>query len=144
MEKKCFKCQLIKPLTDFYRHKGNTDGYLGKCKDCTRRDVNARYRDPSARQKIRAYEVKRFNNAKRREKLKEYARKMSALNPLKRQARGKLWTALKNGTIKRCPCEKCGADKSQAHHTDYTQPLLVNWLCFKHHREAHGQLVNSF
>jgi hypothetical protein len=34
--KTCFQCQLSKPLPDFYQHPQMSDGYLGKCKDCTR------------------------------------------------------------------------------------------------------------
>jgi len=34
------------------------------------------------------------------------------------------------------PCEVCG-DKAERHHPDYTQPLLVKWLCRRHHAEVH-------
>jgi hypothetical protein len=33
-------------------------------------------------------------------------------------------------------CEICGA-VAEAHHDDYSKPLQVRWLCFKHHRELH-------
>jgi len=40
--KKCFKCSLLKPLSEFYKHRKMTDGHLGKCKDCTKKDVKER------------------------------------------------------------------------------------------------------
>jgi hypothetical protein len=56
--KECFKCKKNKPLTDYYKHKDMADGYLNKCKDCTKKDVNNRYsklrHDPEYMEKERA------------------------------------------------------------------------------------------
>ena len=34
MEKKCSKCNLIKPVAEFYKRRTNKDGYHGVCKKC--------------------------------------------------------------------------------------------------------------
>lgn len=41
--KKCFKCNIEKPLDMFYKHKQMGDGHLNKCIDCTKEDVKSRY-----------------------------------------------------------------------------------------------------
>lgn len=43
--KNCFKCCVEKPITDFYKHKKMGDGHLNKCKSCTKKDVDVRYKE---------------------------------------------------------------------------------------------------
>lgn len=142
MTKQCFKCRKHKPLDEFYAHPQTADGHLGKCKTCTKRDVNARYSDPSARKRIAAYEKKRFQSPERKAKILLYQRRRRAKSKGKYRANRAVTRALRGGIIVRKPCEVCNDPKSQGHHDDYRKVLSVRWLCFKHHREAHGQTVS--
>jgi hypothetical protein len=73
---------------------------------------------------------------------KNLQKKYRKKNKLKVQARKKVFVLVRNGTLKKLPCLVCGEIKSEAHHTDYTKPLNVIWLCKKHHVEADIKLRN--
>jgi len=139
MNKKCFKCNIIKDINLFYKHKQMADGYLGKCKSCTKKDVKNRYNDPESKKKIVEYEKKRNQEQRRKEKQLEYQKKRRRKNPGKYRARTAVKNAIRDGRLVRKPCEVCGEIKVEGHHLDYRSKLKVVWLCFKHHRELHRQ-----
>lgn len=140
MAKQCFKCKNTKPTKDFYRHSQMADNHLGKCKECTKKDANARYYDPQSRERIIVYEKKRFQNPARKAKILIYQRHRRTRSPGKNHARQKVQYAIQNGQIKREPCEICGIQKTEAHHKDYRKYLDVQWLCRKHHLLAEGKI----
>lgn len=134
--KRCFKCGEAKAVDEFYRHPMMADGHLGKCKECAKTDVKANRRERA--EHYSDYEAERFKTARRKAQVLESLRRQ---DPVKRRARYAVSNAIRDGRLVRSPCEVCGHWKSEAHHDDYSKPLEVRWLCFKHHRELHGQTV---
>lgn len=136
--KVCFKCHLELPVAQFYRHPQMGDGYLGKCKECAKKDVRENY--AKMRKDKVLYERRRSQNPTRKAKQREYARRMRERSPHKYRARQAVALAVKSGRLVWKPCEVCGSvEMVEGHHPDYSKPLDVVWLCFKHHLEAHGK-----
>ena len=63
-------------------------------------------------------------------------RKWAARNPEKVAAHAKVSEAVRTGRFHRPNvCESCGANEfTEAAHTDYSEPLTVEWLCRSCHR----------
>ncbi len=135
-EKICFKCGEKKPLSDFYKHPRMPDGHVNKCKTCNKKDNSKNYRENIDYYK--QYDQDR--NSLRTKELTVYQRSTREQNPEKYKARTALNNAVRDGKIKKKPCNKCGSEERiQGHHEDYSKPLEVIWLCFKCHRKDHGQ-----
>jgi len=135
----CFKCGGEKDLDDFYKHPKMADGHLNKCKECTRADAAMNYADDP--EKHKAYDRNRQQIPERRAKKIQYQARRRTLHRDRYRANQILGNAVRDGRVIRMPCEVCGDTKSEAHHDDYSFPLLVRRLCFKHHRKLHGQEV---
>ena len=165
--KECFKCHLIKPLIDFYKHPQMGDGYLGKCKECAKSDSKERGSDPEYERNRanlphriaarRAYQkTERGKEAMRRGRNKysksSHGKQVIALrqkdykknNPEKHTAHVQVMTAIRSGKLIKKPCEKCGNKKVHAHHDDYSKPLQVIWLCPKCHILVHKMFPRPF
>jgi hypothetical protein len=139
--KKCFKCGINKRIGMFYSHSEMGDGHLNKCKMCTKKDSKKRYHDPRFKEKIKAYDKERNKTKTRREGRHESRRRRRIRYPGKYKANQMVGNAIRDGRLKRMPCIVCGDVNSQAHHPDYRKPLFIKWLCFRHHRMEHGQLI---
>ena len=130
-KKICKGCGKKLPRTHefFFRNKSLLDGLLSKCKTCT-----------AAYQK--EYKIKQ--RKKNLEYLKKASEKWSKNNRARRNVRQRVYTAVKNGLIKKKPCAVCDQKKVEAHHFNYDKPLEVIWLCKSHHMEVHRcQKTNS-
>jgi len=137
-EKKCFKCQIIKPLTEFYKHSEMADGHLNKCKECTKNDAN-KHRFKNL-EKIRAYDRERAKIPERIKATTEITRAWRAEDKKRSIAHNAVSRAIRNGSLFRLPCIRCGEKKSVAHHEDYDKPLEVMWLCQPCHKKRHKEI----
>ena len=140
--KTCFKCSQEKERLEFYPHPRMKDGLLGKCKDCTKKDVRRdRQQSPSAR----LYDKRRYkNNPERRAKIAAGGRRRYALHPDHHKARGYLSHAVRDGRIfKPSACSVCGDTKRriEGHHPDYSKPLEVVWCCTPCHHKIDGTTI---
>lgn len=136
--KTCFKCNELKPFSDFYKHSAMTDGYLNKCKVCTKSDVN-KHRSVNI-EKIRAYDRERAKHPDRIKSNVEQTKMWRSQDKRRSYAHSQVSQAIKKGTLIKIPCERCGCEQSLAHHEDYDKPLDVVWLCQPCHKQRHKEL----
>lgn len=135
--KRCYKCSLSKPHSEFYTDNSRKDKLTNRCKKCERshyREMRAKHED---KYKIREKRYYKENKKKFEIKSKEWRK--NPKNKIKQKAHYLVKQALKNGIIKRKPCCVCKSKESIAHHEDYTKPLKVIWYCQMHHMRRHSE-----
>lgn len=138
MGKRCFKCGVLKPLTEFYKHRKMLDGHLNKCKGCTKSDAS-QYRAANI-EAARAYDRNRPNKQARSVVQQEYTKEYREKFPNKYKAHVLVNNYLRDGKLLKEPCEVCSTNECVvAHHDDYAKPLDVRWLCEVHHKEWHSE-----
>lgn len=139
--KTCFKCNELKPLSEYYRHAQMKDGHLNKCKSCAKKDVHVHRHESPSREKVLAYDRAR-GSRKTLQDLRDYRAKY----PKKYKAHSIVNYAIKSKKLFREPCEICGKENTHGHHDDYDRPLNVRWLCSEHHHAwhvKHGEALNA-
>lgn len=126
--KTCFKCGVEKPIGEFYRHRMMADGYLGKCKACTKLDMRI---DRATKPRVREYDRERAKQPHRKALSTRIAERWRTDHPDRARAQQTAGNALRDGKLtKPTLCEGCGLPKRlEKHHHDYSKPLLVVWLC---------------
>lgn len=64
--------------------------------------------------------------------------------PERNKAHRIVFSAIRNGSLIRKPCEVCNQIyRIEAHHNDYSKPLEIQWLCKRHHVEADKERITS-
>jgi len=146
--KACIACGGRKPIEDFYTHPAMSDGYLNKCKECckqhnrenrsTKLDYYRQYDRNRANEPLRFLARIEYASTERGKQLdQEDSKRWIKRNPEKRKAHSAVSNAIRDGKLKRLPCELCYAEKAQAHHADYSKPLEVRWFCTECHAVIH-------
>ena len=132
--KTCFKCEIEKPLDEYYRHSAMGDGHLNKCKQCAKADV-AKHREKNI-DRIREYDRNRGSRL-----TGEYRKAYRERFPVKTKAMAMVNNALRYGEIEKADaCEDCGSTFAiHGHHDDYAKPLEVRWLCAACHHQWHAK-----
>ena len=142
LTRKCGRCKIEKPVSEFY--KSTRDGYRSRCKPCHKEDCKlyaktGYYQRPGVIERVKDYlsspEVIERIKACDRAWRKEWRKRPDVA--VKYFARTCLNNAIRAGRINREPCAMCGKEQSQGHHSDYSQPLLIVWLCGDCHRKLH-------
>lgn len=128
--KVCSQCYTNKPLLEYQRRGARRAAH---CKECQKKYDRARNLRNREGRRLSAKQYYQKNKKKWRAKQE----KQKKDDPLKYKARVALRNAVYTGKVKKLPCIKCGEPKTHGHHTDYSKPLKVQWLCVKHHYELH-------
>lgn len=129
MQKKCKNCG-----KQFSRHKKYSNKQWKLQKLCGRKCMGITFRGRSltAETKAKLSQALRGNLSEAELKLRK-------------RVRGIFYRTFQKGHIKVGKCQfrkinECKG-KMEAHHTDYTRPLYVHWLCRGHHLKLHRKVI---
>lgn len=93
--------------------------------------------------KFKLYRAKYIKSNKGKLSLRIRSKRYRSKNAMKCFARDSLNNALKSGLIIKQSCQRCGNQKSQAHHENYSKPLHVSWFCEICHKFIENRLLNT-
>lgn len=135
----CPTCGHWKPSRDYYARSKSWNGIGVQCRKC-HIEGNVRTRDKglsrdSTRKSMARMRLLNPEKQRKRERIAARNRKWSH----KSEARYQLNLAVRRGdVVKPDGCIRCGQiNKLHAHHSDYSKPLEVEWLCTLCHGKEH-------
>ncbi len=142
--KVCFKCNIEKPLSDYYKHQKIGDGHLNKCKDCTKKDTKERL--ASLKDDLNFLESERARGREKHHRL--YRDKPFPVKQEDRKKRRDLWCEkypekCKAASFTQKIRRKHGGKGFNMHHWSYQEAHYVDVikLTIKEHYKAHRFIV---
>ena len=134
--KQCSVCGFFKPDSDYQKRAASKDGLASACKPCIQERDRKRYQEKE--KSLRAERQREYVKTVRGKEASDEAKRAYIIrNKAKRIAHSWVSNAIRDGRLIPLPCEVCGKEPSEAHHPDYNQPTVVQWLCTYHHAELH-------
>ena len=67
-------------------------------------------------------------------------KRWASANREKLKAHALVRQALRRGSLTRGRCEVCQSFRTEGHHDQYDQPMVVRWFCRRHHQQLHAEL----
>lgn len=135
--KECFKCNQVKPLTDFYKHPKMTDGHVNKCKDCYKNDVKGNYL--INKQDANYIEKERKRGRKKYHRLYTGTNKANPISVKRWQEK----YPEKRIASSKCSSLKKPFENAEKHHWSYNEEHYkdVIWITKKHHMKGHRFII---
>ena len=133
--KTCFKCNVKKDLTEFYKHSKMADGYLNKCKECAKNDVKGNYIINKQDEKYIIKERKRGRD--------KHHRLYSGLSKTNKISNKKWKEKYPEKELARLKSHKLKNYGFEKHHWSYNieDHLNVIWLTKKEHMKGHRFII---
>lgn len=135
----CPTCSRWVPRRGYYTRKRSWNGIGTQCRKC-HGEGNVRTRDKDKHRETRRVSMEKAR-ARDPEKFRGRDRDASRIRAWSPQceARYQLNLAVRRGQIlKPSRCTRCGVErKLHAHHSDYSRPLAVEWICTRCHGAEH-------